>query len=178
MGAAVTGKPVTECQDLSEVLRPRFRRLAALICKRVYEAMKAVIEKRIPLVVTCAGPITVSDQHRAWLIPLIRGGEHGVHHGDRRDLLPRRPRLSAQDRRASDPGSEAVWRRCRVARERRHSRGRYRVSKSRSIRPGRSSHRDAATAGVPEADDDHGTQLSAGQGICSRKKALGVRRDC
>ncbi len=34
--------------------------------------MKQVIEKRIPLVVTCAGPITVSDQHRAWLIPLIR----------------------------------------------------------------------------------------------------------
>ena len=40
--------------------------------RRVYEAMRQVIEKRIPLVVTCAGPITVSDQHRAWLIPLIR----------------------------------------------------------------------------------------------------------
>jgi len=40
--------------------------------RRVYDAMRAVIEKRIPLVITCAGPITVSDQHRAWLIPLIR----------------------------------------------------------------------------------------------------------
>ena len=72
MGAAVTGKPVTECQDLNEVFLSALPAFGGAYLRRVYDAMRAVIEKRIPLVVTCAGPITVSDQHRAWLIPFIR----------------------------------------------------------------------------------------------------------
>ena len=72
MGKAVTGKAVTECQDLNEVFSASLPAFGGAYLRRVYEVMKHVIEKRIPLVVTCAGPITVSDQHRAWLIPLIR----------------------------------------------------------------------------------------------------------
>jgi deoxyhypusine synthase len=72
MGRAVTGKPVTECQDLNEVFSASLPAFGGAYLRRVYEAMKAVIEQRIPLVVTCAGPITVSDQHRAWLIPLLK----------------------------------------------------------------------------------------------------------
>ena len=72
MGKAVTGKPVTECQDLGEVFSASLPAFGGATLRRVYEVMKQVIEKRIPLVVTCAGPITVSDQHRAWLIPLIK----------------------------------------------------------------------------------------------------------
>jgi deoxyhypusine synthase len=72
MGASVTGKPVTQCEDLSEVFAASLPAFGGAYLRRVYDAMKAVIEKRIPLVITCAGPITVSDQHRAWLIPLIR----------------------------------------------------------------------------------------------------------
>jgi len=72
MGRAVTGKPVTECRDLSEVFEAALPAFGGAYLRRVYDALKAVIEKRIPLVVTCAGPITVSDQHRAWLIPLLK----------------------------------------------------------------------------------------------------------
>jgi deoxyhypusine synthase len=72
MGKAVTGKPVTECQDLGEVFSASLPAFGGAYLRRVYEVMRQVIEKRIPLVVTCAGPITVSDQHRAWLIPLIK----------------------------------------------------------------------------------------------------------
>jgi deoxyhypusine synthase len=72
MGAQVTGKPVTECQSLGEVFEASLPAFGGAYLRRVYEAMKQVIEKRIPLVVTCAGPITVSDQHRAWLIPLLK----------------------------------------------------------------------------------------------------------
>jgi deoxyhypusine synthase len=72
MGAPVTGKPVTECQDLGEVFEAALPAFGGAYLRRVYDAMKQVIEKRIPLVVTCAGPITVSDQHRAWLIPLLK----------------------------------------------------------------------------------------------------------
>ena len=72
MGAAVTGKPVTECQNLGEVFESALPAFGGAYLRRVYSALKQVVEKRIPLVVTCAGPITVSDQHRAWLIPLIK----------------------------------------------------------------------------------------------------------
>ena len=72
MGRAVTGKPVTECADLGEVFEAALPAFGGAYLKRVYEAMKAVIEKRIPLVVTCAGPVTVSDQHRAWLFPFLK----------------------------------------------------------------------------------------------------------
>jgi deoxyhypusine synthase len=72
MGGPVTGKPVTECKDLGEVFEAALPAFGGAYLRRVYEAMKQVIEKRIPLVVTCAGPITVSDQHRAWLIPLLK----------------------------------------------------------------------------------------------------------
>jgi len=72
MGKAVTGKPVTECQDLNELFSGSLPAFGGAYLRRVYEALKQVIEKRIPLVVACAGPITVSDQHRAWLIPLLR----------------------------------------------------------------------------------------------------------
>ena len=72
MGGPVTGRPVTECTDLGEVFESSLPAFGGAYLRRVYDAMKQVIEKRIPLVVTCAGPITVSDQHRAWLIPLLR----------------------------------------------------------------------------------------------------------
>jgi deoxyhypusine synthase len=72
MGRAVTGKPVTECKDLGELFSDSLPAFGGAYLRRVYEAMKQVIEKRIPLVVSCAGPITVSDQHRSWLIPLLK----------------------------------------------------------------------------------------------------------
>jgi len=72
MGGAVTGKPVTQCADLNEVFTAALPAFGGAYLRRVYDALRAVIEKRIPLVITCAGPVTVSDQHRAWLIPLIR----------------------------------------------------------------------------------------------------------
>jgi deoxyhypusine synthase len=79
MGREVTGKPVTNCEDLNEVFSRSLPAFGGAYLRRVYEVLKQVIEKRIPLVVTCAGPITVSAQ----------GGKHGVHYGYRRDLLPR-----------------------------------------------------------------------------------------
>jgi len=45
MGAAVTGKPVTECKDLGEVFESALPAFGGAYLKRVYEAMKAVIER-------------------------------------------------------------------------------------------------------------------------------------
>ncbi len=75
MGKAVTGKPVTQCRDLNEVFEESLPAFGGAYLQRVYEVLKQVIEQRIPLVITCAGPVTVSDQHRAWLIPLMRAAQ-------------------------------------------------------------------------------------------------------
>ena len=52
MGKAVTGKPVTQCQDLDELFSGSLPAFGGAYLRRVYEALKQVIEKRIPLVVT------------------------------------------------------------------------------------------------------------------------------
>jgi len=96
MGGAVTGKPVTECQDLSEVFRASLPAFGGAYLRRVYDALHAVIE-------------TLLD-HSAH-----QGCEHCVHHGDGRDLLSRRPRLSAQDLGAADSRGGYVGRRRRAA---------------------------------------------------------------
>src|SRR5581483_4818892 len=72
MGKAATGRPVTECKNLDEVFENSLPAFGGALLRRVYRVLKTVVEKRIPLVITIAGPITVSDQHRAWLIPLIK----------------------------------------------------------------------------------------------------------
>lgn len=75
MGKAVTGKPVTQCRDLNEVFEESLPAFGGAYLQRVYEVLKQVIEQRIPLVISCAGPVTVSDQHRAWLMPLMRAAQ-------------------------------------------------------------------------------------------------------
>lgn len=72
MGKAVTGKPVTTCENLDDVFLNSLPAFGGAHLRRVYEVLKQVLAQRIPLVIACAGPITVSDQHRAWLIPLIK----------------------------------------------------------------------------------------------------------
>ena len=94
MGGPVTGKPVTECQNLSEVVDADLPAFGGAYLRRVYDALKHVIETRIPLVVTCAGPIGFRSAP-CLAYPAHQGSEHSLPHGDRRDLLPRRTRLSA-----------------------------------------------------------------------------------
>ena len=74
MGAPVTGKPVTECQSLGEVFEAALPAFGGAYLRRVYEAMKAVMEKRIPLVIDTGDtksslPSTIVELHgREWKI--------------------------------------------------------------------------------------------------------------
>lgn len=75
MGEVVSAKPVTECRTLDEVFLNSLPAFGGAYLRRVYGVLKRVVEERIPLVISCAGPITVSDQHRGWLIPLIKAAQ-------------------------------------------------------------------------------------------------------
>ena len=83
MGREVTGKPVTSCADLNEVFSGSLPAFGGAYLRRVYEVMKQVIEKHLRRTnhgFRSASRVAVST---------AQGGEHGVHHGYRRHLLPR-----------------------------------------------------------------------------------------
>lgn len=72
LGRHILGKPVDSCNSLDEVFLNTLTTFGGADLRRGYIILREIIEKKIPLVITIAGPITVSDQHRAWLIPLLK----------------------------------------------------------------------------------------------------------
>lgn len=73
-GPSVVGKPVTESKSLREIFEGSLPAFGGAYLRRVYSILREAIANNVPLVVTVAGPITVSDQHRAWLIPFLETG--------------------------------------------------------------------------------------------------------
>ena len=74
MGPPVTAKPVDECETLHEIFMNCLPAFGGAYLRRVYTIVHQAIRQNIPLVIAIAGPVTVSDQHRGWLIPLIKRG--------------------------------------------------------------------------------------------------------
>lgn len=74
MGQPVVGKSVESCRTLREVFDHSLPAFGGAYLRRVYQILRRAISQGVPLVVAVAGPVTVSDQHRAWLIPLIERG--------------------------------------------------------------------------------------------------------
>jgi deoxyhypusine synthase len=74
MGPPVDVTPVDQCGSITEVFWGCLPAFGGAILRRVYEILYNVIKEEIPLVLAVAGPVTVSNQHRAWLIPLLKTG--------------------------------------------------------------------------------------------------------
>lgn len=74
MGQPVVGKSVESCRTLREVFDHSLPAFGGAYLRRVYQILRGAISRGVPLVVAVAGPVTISDQHRAWLIPLIERG--------------------------------------------------------------------------------------------------------
>lgn len=74
IGKPVVGKPVDTLKTLGEIFDHCLPAFGGAYLKRVYQILRDAISKKIPLVVSIAGPVTISDQHRTWLIPLIERG--------------------------------------------------------------------------------------------------------
>ncbi|MEK9174847.1 MAG: agmatinase [Patescibacteria group bacterium] len=70
----VIARPVDKLDSLREVFENALPSFGGAYLRRVYSILREAIINNVPLVVTVAGPITVSDQHRAWLIPLLETG--------------------------------------------------------------------------------------------------------
>jgi len=65
---------VDECQSLGEIFEHCLPAFGGAILRRVYSILDRAIAQGCPLTLSISGPITVSGQHQAWLIPLLETG--------------------------------------------------------------------------------------------------------
>jgi deoxyhypusine synthase len=71
---AVRVRRIDECQSVHEIFEHCLPAFGGAILRRVYSILDRAIALKCPLTVSIAGPVTVSGQHQAWLIPLLETG--------------------------------------------------------------------------------------------------------
>lgn len=71
---AVRVKRVDECRNLEDMFLHSLPAFGGAFLRRVYTLLDAAIGMDCPLTVSISGPVTVSGQHQAWLIPLLETG--------------------------------------------------------------------------------------------------------
>jgi len=67
-------RPVDQCETLDEVFTHCLPAFGGAFLRRVYTILDRAIGAGCPLTVAVSGPVTVSGQHQAWLIPLLKTG--------------------------------------------------------------------------------------------------------
>ena len=72
--STVKVKRVDECDSLSDLITHCFPAFGGAFLRRIYTILDHAIGQGCPLTVAVAGPVTVSGQHQAWLIPLLETG--------------------------------------------------------------------------------------------------------
>src|ERR1022692_1030757 len=65
---------IDECQSVHEIFEHCLPAFGGAILRRVYSILDRAIGTGCPLTLAIAGPVTVSGQHQAWLIPLLETG--------------------------------------------------------------------------------------------------------
>ncbi len=65
---------VDECETLHELILHCFPAFGGACLRRIYTILDRAIGMGCPLTVAVSGPVTVSGQHQAWLIPLLETG--------------------------------------------------------------------------------------------------------
>src|SRR3954470_12218722 len=67
-------KRVDQCDTLDDLFRYCLPAFGGAYLRRVYSILDQAIGTGCPLTMSIAGPVTVSGQHQAWLIPLLETG--------------------------------------------------------------------------------------------------------
>src|SRR5580698_7736715 len=65
---------VDECGSVHEIFEHCLPAFGGAILRRVYSILDRAIAAKCPLTISISGPVTVSGQHQAWLIPLLETG--------------------------------------------------------------------------------------------------------
>src|ERR1700742_3535235 len=65
---------VDQCETMDELIRHAFPAFGGAFLRRIYTILDQAIGMGCPLTLAISGPVTVSGQHQAWLIPLLETG--------------------------------------------------------------------------------------------------------
>jgi deoxyhypusine synthase len=65
---------VDKCHTVHEIFEHCLPAFGGAILRRVYNILDRAIGAKCPLTLSISGPVTVSGQHQAWLIPLLETG--------------------------------------------------------------------------------------------------------
>ena len=63
-----------KCETLDELFTHCFPAFGGAFLRRIYTILDRAIGTGCPLTLAVSGPVTVSGQHQAWLIPLLEAG--------------------------------------------------------------------------------------------------------
>ena len=92
----------------SELITHCFPAFGGAFLRRIYTILDHAIGQGCPLTVAIAGPVTVSGQHQAWLIPLLETGWVAYLRRPTRCVITtgiaRSTRIAMADLRSSDLG--------------------------------------------------------------------------
>src|SRR3954452_3947106 len=70
----VNVRRVDECATLHELFTHCLPAFGGAFLRRIYTILDQAIGRGCPITLSVAGPVTVSGQHQAWLIPLLETG--------------------------------------------------------------------------------------------------------
>src|SRR3569832_931103 len=73
-GPRVHVRRVDEVNSTGELLTHCLPAFGGAVLRRIYTILDRAIGLGCPLTLSVAGPVTVSGQHQAWLIPLLETG--------------------------------------------------------------------------------------------------------
>ena len=73
-GPQVRVRRVDQCETLDELITHCFPAFGGAFLRRIYTILDRAIGMSCPLTLSVSGPVTVSGQHQAWLIPLLETG--------------------------------------------------------------------------------------------------------
>src|SRR5277367_4945193 len=71
---ALRVRRVDECHSLHELFTDCLPAFGGGYLRRIYSILDRAIGSGVPLTLAISGPVTVSGQHQAWLIPLLETG--------------------------------------------------------------------------------------------------------
>jgi deoxyhypusine synthase len=65
---------VDQCESLADLFEHSLPAFGGAYLRRIYQILDRAIGRGCPITMSIAGPVTVSGQHQAWLIPLLESG--------------------------------------------------------------------------------------------------------
>ncbi|MFA5187973.1 MAG: deoxyhypusine synthase family protein [Patescibacteria group bacterium] len=74
MGRSIQVTPVTDISTPEQLILECMPAFGGAYVRRIYSILDKAIGRGVPLIISVSGPLTASNQHRAWFIPLLETG--------------------------------------------------------------------------------------------------------